>query len=101
MSAPVQLPVLARIDRIWELNATPTVPKPLEREAMIPATKVACWSKPTGWLRLETMSVESEETAPTRSRWVGSTPESITATVIPLPLAPAAKAASVCISANP
>ncbi len=84
-----------------DLKATPMVPWPLKREAMIPAMKVACWSVPFGWLRPATMSVDSGEIAPARSGGLANTPLSITAMVIPWPVPPALKAALAWIDAKP
>ncbi len=63
--------------------------------------KVACWSVPLGWPRLEMMSVESGEMAPARSGGLANTPSSMTPTVMPWPLAPWLKAALAWIAARP
>ncbi len=56
----------------------------------MPATNVPCESSPSGAFRLVMMSVDRGERLAVRSGETLETPASITATVIPLPVAPAA-----------
>ncbi len=65
------------------------MPLPSKLAAITPATSVAWKSVPTGVLRLVLASIDADETRPASSEPDPSTPVSMTATVMPAPLAPA------------